>query len=210
MSTRRGFLAGAAATAAGVAGCLGGGSGVGGGCEVEQRQPVQEMPSPTLGADGAAVLVEVFEDFSCPHCATFSLEVFPRILSEYVEPGSVRYRHRDFPIPVRQWAWEAASAARQVQESADAAAFYSFAEGVYRNQSDFSLDVAQTLGDEVGVDGCGVRAAGARDTYRPVVEADKSDGEDRGVGGTPAVFVDGRQVPSPRFSDLQRAIESRL
>ncbi|MFB6256669.1 MAG: thioredoxin domain-containing protein [Haloplanus sp.] len=119
--TRRAYLAAAAGLGLGAtAGCLGGSSGGANGCTIEDEPTVGELPAPTLGSSDAGVTVMAFEDFACPHCATYSLEVFPQLRSEYVEPGVVRHEFHDFPIPVDEtWSWQAASAARGVQDETD-------------------------------------------------------------------------------------------
>lgn len=138
-NTRRAYLAATAgALTLGTAGCLGGGSGGSGndavaaiGCEVPERDTVSSLPTPVIGSEDASVVVDVWEDFACPHCATFAVDVAPQLRSEYVSEGIVRYRHHDFPIPVDEWwSWKGASAARAVQDEADDETFFDFAHTV--------------------------------------------------------------------------------
>jgi hypothetical protein len=133
--TRRAYLAAAAGVGLGTAaGCLGSGSGGAAGCTIEDEPTVSSLPAPTLGRSDAPVTVVAFEDFACPHCATYSLEVFPDIRPEYVETGVVRYQFRDFPVPVdERWSWQAASAARGVQDEMDDATFFEYAHALFEN-----------------------------------------------------------------------------
>ncbi|RDZ65009.1 protein-disulfide isomerase [Haloferax sp. Atlit-12N] len=223
-NTRRAYLAATAgALTLGTAGCLGGGSGGSGddavaaiGCEVPERDTVSSLPTPVIGSEDASVVVDVWEDFACPHCATFAVEVAPQLRSEYVSEGIVRYRHHDFPIPVDDWwSWKGASAARAVQDEADDETFFDFAHTLYENQSEFtggdaegSLSTLQSLANDADLDGCSVAAAASRERYRPLVEAERTEAVDeRGFQGTPTVLVDGEQV-APRWSDLQSAVEN--
>ncbi|MFC7129715.1 DsbA family protein [Haloferax chudinovii] len=223
-NTRRAYLAATAgALTLGTAGCLGGGSGGSGddavaaiGCEVPERDAVSSLPTPVIGSEDASVVVDVWEDFACPHCATFAVDVAPKLRSEYVSEGVVRYRHHDFPIPVDDWwSWKGASAARAVQDEADDETFFEFAHTLYENQSAFgggdaegSLSTLQSLADDADLDGCSVAAAASRERYRPLVEADRTEAVDeRGFQGTPTVLVGGEQV-APRWSDLQSAVEN--
>ncbi|RDZ55197.1 protein-disulfide isomerase [Haloferax sp. Atlit-6N] len=222
-NTRRAYLAATAgALTLGTAGCLGGGSGGSGddavaaiGCEVPARDTVDSLPTPVIGAEDASVVVDVWEDFACPHCATFAVEVAPQLRSEYVSEGVVRYRHHDLPIPVDDWwSWKGASAARAVQDEADDETFFEFAHTLYENQSEFtggdaegSLSTLRSLADDADLDGCSVAAAASRERYRPLIEAERTEAVDeRGFQGTPTVLVDGEQAP-PRWSDLQSAVE---
>lgn len=224
--TRRAYLATtASALALGSAGCLGGSGGSGGGggdgaitsldCDVPVRETVDSLPAPAMGPEDAAVVVDGWEDFACPHCATFSLEVLPKLESEYVSEGVVRYRHHDFPLPVSEWwSWKGASAARQVQSEADDETFFDFAHTLYEKQSAFTrgdaeerLSTLRGLANDAGLDGCSVAAAASRERYRPLLEAERSDAaDDRGFRGTPTVLVAGEQV-APRWDDIKSAIE---
>jgi protein-disulfide isomerase len=204
--TRRGYLA-AAGTVGLLAGCLGGGSRGTDDCSVGDEPTVSELPRPTLGDDAASVTVAAFEDFSCPHCATFSLEVLPELRSTYVDAGVVRYEHYDFPIPVdERWSWQAASAARGVQDETDAETFFEYAHALFANQDRYSARVLTDLADDVGAPGCAIQADALNETYRPVVEADRRRGREADIGGTPAVFVDGRPV-APTEDAISAAVE---
>jgi protein-disulfide isomerase len=216
-TTRRSFLAAVGGTAAvgATAGCLGGSAGaLPDGCDVGELDTVSSLPRPALGPPDAAVTVDVFEDFACPHCRTFVEEVYPEIKSTYVDPGDVRYRFFDFPIPVdEKWSWGAASAARAVQDRAGPEAFFEFTKGVFGNQGRLPEEghqVVYDLADDLGVDGCPVAAAAEQEPYRPVVEADREEGVAREVPGTPAVYVDGDLLDGAGWEIVDREIGSRL
>lgn len=199
--TRRAALRrGGALGIAGLAGCLGDSTG----------QTVDSLPAPTMGDTNAPVVVQGFEDFMCPHCGTFALQVLPDIESEYVEPGDVRYEHHDFPLPIGEWSWKAGSAARSVQDNVGNEAFFEFSKGMYRNMENYSLEVVEALAEEVGADPETVAADASGLTYKPVLEADRELGQQKGVSGTPTVFVNGSMTDDPSFDTVAAAIESEL
>jgi protein-disulfide isomerase len=210
MTTRRALLAAAGGSLIATTGCLGsvgGGSGGGGDCDLSARDEVQSLPVPSIGPDDAAVTISAFEDFACPHCRTYHLEELPSIESELVGDG-VRYEHYDFPIPVSErWSWAAASAARAVQDTTDDATFFDYSKALFENQNSYSMSLVQSLAEEVGADGCDVRAAAENARYRPVLEATRQNGVELGVRGTPTVFVNGQSVTAT-FSEVRRAVES--
>lgn len=218
-TTRRTYLAavGGAAVLGTTAGCLGSGgsaSAIPDGCDVGSLDAVSSLPRPALGPEDAPVTVDVFEDYACPHCKTFTQETYPEIKSNYVDSGEVRYRFFDFPIPVdEEWSWKAASAARAVQDRTDAETFFAFAKGVYDNQSRLSEEghqIVHDLANDLGVDGCPVAAAAEQEPYRSVVEADRQEGMDRDVPGTPAVYVDGEVLDGYGLETVDSAIRGRL
>jgi protein-disulfide isomerase len=175
---------------------------------------VNDLPRPTLGPSDAAVTVDVYEDYACPHCADFSLEVFPRIREEYISSGEIRYRFFDFPLPVdEQWSWGGAVAARAVQDRTDDETFFAYAKALFENQSDLTqsgFQLVHDLAEEQGVDGCAVYGAVEQETYRPVVEADRQHAVDNGYQSTPTVVVNGTALDSYGYDAISSAIDENL
>lgn len=197
--TRRGFLTASLAALGATAGCLGGGSGsdapTGSGTPTPTPVPGQPLPTPVAGDPEADVTVAVYEDYACPHCATYSESVYPQVRDDYLTAGTVRYEFNDFPIPVDQTvSWQAASAARAVQDEAGDEAYFTYSERLFANQNQLGPDTYADLTEGLDVDGETVRAAATGELYRPTVSGDREAGIDRGVEGTPAVFVDDEPV----------------
>jgi protein-disulfide isomerase len=51
-----------------------------------------------LGKSDAKLTIIEYASLSCPHCAKFNSEVLPRIRSEYIDKGLVRWVFRDYPL----------------------------------------------------------------------------------------------------------------
>ncbi|MFB6133437.1 MAG: DsbA family protein [Halanaeroarchaeum sp.] len=216
-ATRRGFLVtiGSAGTLS-LAGCAAGddaetSAGTNTTATTTRLRKVHSLPAPSLGPSDAPVTVEAYEDYACPHCRRYVEETLPEIRESYVTADAVRYEHHDFPIPVdERWSWQVASAARAVQDSVDAQAFFAFATSIYEHLGSYSLDVIGSTAAAVGADPAFVRTAAREETYRPVLEADRRRGVERGVRGTPTIFVNGEKLPSYEWSTVETAIESAL
>lgn len=215
---RRAYLTaiGSAATV-GLAGCLGGGESIQTSydCDLTSREPVSSLPQPTLGPDDASVTVDLFEDFACPHCATFATGSLQQLKTEYLDGESVRFRHFDFPIPVSEtWSYAVANAARSVQDSLTDAAFFEFSLAAYRNQADYTYELLADRADTVGADPCRVMRDISSETYDQVVAENKETGVSRGVESTPQIFVNGAKVTVPRdgdrYTQISNAIDANL
>jgi len=221
-TSRRAFLAGAAALTTASAGCLSGGSGSD--TPVEAGTPAfgtiaetatpterQPLPTPVAGDPEADVTVTVYEDYACPHCATYATEVFPQVAADYLESGDIRYEFYDFPVPVDETvSWEAANAARAVQAAAGPQAYYVYSERLFANQSSLGPSAYASLTEGLSVDGETVRGAATDRQYDQTVEANRQAGVDRGVQGTPTVLVDGDPVQwqEVAYEPVRDAIES--
>jgi protein-disulfide isomerase len=62
------------------------------------------LPDMSLGSASATVTITEFASMTCPHCATFDRSVFPKIKSEYIDTGKVRYLFREFPLDIKAMA----------------------------------------------------------------------------------------------------------
>jgi len=211
---RRGYLRGvlAGGITSVVAGCLGGTGGSSGrtdGSSGGSGGTVDSLPAPVQGDPEAGVTVQVFEDYACPHCRQYEEDVLPKLEADYVDPGTIRYEHHDFPIPVDdRWSWVAASAARGVQDHVGDAAFFEYTHALFEHQSEYSLSLVASLAGDVGADGETIREAADAQTYRPVLEADRELGLQMGLDGTPEVYVDGEQTADHAYETIASAIEN--
>lgn len=194
-STRRKYLVGVAAGVAGsLAGCFGGGTTEG------------ELSTPVTGEADANVVVKSWEDFRCPHCRHFHLEILPKIEENYVSKGTARFERHDFPLPIDNLSWTTAVAARSVQAQEGDEAYWTFAEAAYERQSELSIGVIREIASDAGADPDQVETDAESDEYRPTVNADRQSGRDMGVSATPSVFVDGEQVTN-RYGAIATAID---
>ncbi len=51
-----------------------------------------------LGAANAPITIVEYASLTCPHCAQFHTETLPKLKSEYIDTGKVKYVFRDFPL----------------------------------------------------------------------------------------------------------------
>ena len=51
-----------------------------------------------LGDDEAIVKIQIFSSLTCPHCASFHIEVVPEIMKKFVETGKAQLIFIDFPL----------------------------------------------------------------------------------------------------------------
>ncbi|AEM57103.1 DSBA oxidoreductase [Haloarcula hispanica N601] len=211
--TRRGLLAATVGAIGAMAGCAGGSSESesAGTTETPTPLPGQPLSTPVAGDPEADVTVAVYEDYACPHCATYSESVFPQLRDDYLADGTVRYEHHDFPIPVdEEISWQAASAARAVQDNVGDGAFFTYSKRLFANQNQLGPDTYAELTEGLDVDGETVRAAATGELYRPTVSGDRDAGIDRGVQGTPTVFVNDERVEWSEiaYEPVRSAIEA--
>jgi len=67
--------------------------------ELEANGPLDDVP---LGAASAPVTIIEYASMTCPHCAAFENQVFPKLKEKYIDTGKVRFIMRLFPTPPAQ------------------------------------------------------------------------------------------------------------
>jgi protein-disulfide isomerase len=140
---------------------------------------------PSRGPAQAPVTIVEFSDFQCPYCSRAET-VVNEVLAAYKD--KVRLVYRDYPLPGHADATKAAEAAHC---AGDQNKYWEMHGRLFANQQ--KLDVpslkahAKALGlDQGAFDKCLDSGEKAK-----VVEANRKAGEEAGVTGTPAFFVNG-------------------
>ncbi len=115
--------------------------------------PAELADGYALGSPDAPVTVEVWEDFQCPFCQRFTLEVEPLLVERYVQDGDVRLVFRNLPFLGDESHWAAVAASL----AADQDKFWPFHDYLFanlrgENRGSYSLDRFLEIGEAVGLD----------------------------------------------------------
>ncbi len=169
---------------------------------------------PTLGNPNSKVTVVAFEDFKCPFCRQYSLTVFPRVEKNFIQTGKIYYGFYNFPF-IGPDSYTAAVAAECVFHQ-KASLFWPYFHLLYRAQKNETTDWAtpsylvQVASYVPGVNTTALRSCIAANRYLKVVKANKQLGIQDGVQGTPSIFVNGKLLANPSYSQLASAINRDL
>jgi protein-disulfide isomerase len=52
----------------------------------------------SVGSETAPVTIIEYASLTCPHCAAFATETFPKLKTAYIDTGKVRFIFREFPL----------------------------------------------------------------------------------------------------------------
>lgn len=200
MSRRAAITAAALAAMATVAGCSGQGSA--GAAQGDM----------TLGAaEGAKVTVVEYASVTCGHCAVWQETVWPEFKAKYVDNDKVRFVFREFPTPPQ----DVAVAGFLLARCAGDDKYFDVIHQIMASQREWMTGVpprdsliriahAAGLSDQQFND-C-VRDEDAIKAMETRIRA----AVDAGVSGTPAFFVNGRQVADSSLSGLSEVIDAEL
>jgi len=65
---------------------------------VAQLMAEQALPDLWLGDAKAPVTIVEYASLTCSHCAHFTIKSLPKLKSDFIDKGKVRYTLRDFPL----------------------------------------------------------------------------------------------------------------
>lgn len=166
---------------------------------------------PVLGAAAAPVTMVVFEDFRCPGCQNFELNVMPGIRRDYVDGGRVQVVYMNLPVLGPASDHVARIGECVFRQSNDA--FWEMKTPLYRAQAELgdgrrALELALTYAP--GIDAAQVDACMADPSSLDAVRADAATAAALGLRSTPSVVVNGVAVATPSDAAVRAAIDAAL
>jgi len=102
-------------------------------------KPVASLGAPVkaYGSSSAPITMEVFSDYECPSCRNLFETTLRPMIADYVAAGKVYLVHRDFPLPMHKYGYEAA---RWLNASARVGHFQEVEAALYDNQNAWAAD----------------------------------------------------------------------
>jgi protein-disulfide isomerase len=176
-------------------------------------QQIDAAGQPLLGDPAAPVTMAVFEDFRCPGCQSFELNVMPDIRRDYVEGGRVRVLYVNLPVVNPVAASEHVARVGECVFRQSNEAFWEMKTPLYRAQSELAnarrvVELALTYAP--GIDPGALDACLGDPASLQAVRDDAALATRLGVRSTPTVIVNGVPVSSPSASAVRAALDAAL
>jgi protein-disulfide isomerase/copper chaperone CopZ len=180
--------------------------------------PSQDNTQPTIqtfeittkdhvrGDFNAPITLVEFSDFECPFCARH-YPTLKKILEDY--KGKVRLVYKHFPLSFHPNAQKAAEASECAAEQGK---FWEYHDKLFENfQNGYSLEKFKQWAKELGLDTTKFNDCLDSGKYAQKVKNDYQEGLQKGVKGTPSVFVNGELVVGAvPYEVLKQKIDSLL
>jgi protein-disulfide isomerase len=171
----------------------------------------------TLGNPTAPVQIEIFSDFTCPHCKVMHETMLPQLIKDFVTPGKVYIVDRAFPLtgPGHEHSREAFGFA---VASARAGKYQAVADALYAKQAVWTVDgnvwatVAAVLSP---AEQKKVQAQATDPAVLAEIEAEYQEAIASGLNQTPTLVVTsgGKRYPlppAPNYELLKSMIDGLL
>ena len=176
----------------------------------EEIKPIAEMVQGDLGAP-----IEMIEyaSFTCPHCATFHADVYPKLKINYIDKGLVKFIYREVYFD-KYGMW-----ASMIARCAGADRFFGMTDQIYRKQSNWARaesDVAivtqlRKIGLLAGLDESQLNAClqdGVK--LRALVEWYSENAKRDEIKSTPTLIINGEKHSNQSYEQLTEILDKIL
>ena len=176
----------------------------------EEIKPIAEMVQGDL--DAPIEMIE-YASFTCPHCATFHADVYPKLKINYIDKGLVKFIYREVYFD-KYGMW-----ASMIARCAGADRFFGITDQIYRKQSNWARaesDVAivtqlRKIGllaglDESQLSSClqdGVKLRALVEWYSENAKRDK-------IKSTPTLIINGAKHSNQSYEQLAEILDEIL
>ena len=160
---------------------------------------------PAKGPKTAKVTIVEFSDFQCPYCSR-GKKVMEEVVAKYGD--KVRLVFRDFPLDFHDKAQKAAEAG---QCANDQGKFWAMHDWMFDNQQTLDIPALKGAAKTMGMDSTAFDSCLDSGKHAALVKKNTKDGQEAGVRGTPAFFVNGvflsGALPFEKFkTEIDRAL----
>lgn len=141
-----------------------------------------------------------YASMTCPHCSDFHNETFPKIKSDLIETGKVKYIFRDFPLD--QYAMAGTLIANCVSEDR----YFDVINVLLKTQKKWIQNGYQgllSIAKNFGLSISQVEMCLSDEKLIKLIESNMSIATNSfGITGTPSVFVNGKKISSLDYQEM--------
>jgi len=169
------------------------------------------LPDMALGPADAAITMAEYASITCPHCAAFNENVFPKIKAAYIDTGKIRYVFHEFPLdPIAA----ASSVLSRCIANGDSAKFFAVTDMLFKQDWSKVTKPRETLnliGKQAGLDERQVETCLKDDTLFNGIVASRTNAAKLGVNATPTFLINGEKIVGMQpFEEFDRRFKALL
>jgi protein-disulfide isomerase len=182
------------------------------GAAADVAKPVS-LPDMAVGPADAAVTIVEYASMTCPHCAAFTEQVFPKIKSEFIDTGKIRFVFREFPLDIKA---AAGSMLARCIAKTDSGKYFAVVDLLFKQQNEWAgpktTEVLKRIGKQAGLTEQNVEDCLKDQALLDKIAADqKYANEVLKVNSTPTFFINGEMLKGETsFEEFAKKINPLL
>lgn len=166
------------------------------------------LPDKMLGKPDAPVTMIEYSSLTCSHCATFHVEVYPKLKERYIDPGKVRLILREFPLD------QVAMAGAMLARCADDDKYFPLVDALFSSQKGWAFaenryQALLRLARQAGFTQETFDACLKNQELMTALIAGRTRGSEAfGINSTPTFFINGeKHVGALSFEELSKILD---
>jgi protein-disulfide isomerase len=169
------------------------------------RFAVDTAGAPRLGPPAAPVTIVEFSDYQCPYCRAMQ-PVLEQLAGKYGDRLSLVVKN----FPLANLHPQAPTAAEAALCAGEQGKYWDYRKALYESKA-LDAETVSELARQVDLDAEAFRGCVASRRQKPRVEQDAAEGQQLGVSGTPAYFVNGVFLSGVQpLAAFEKLIEAEL
>jgi protein-disulfide isomerase len=180
--------------------------------QTEPSTPI-EVVDFGLGPQDAPVKIVEYASFTCPHCARFHSDVYPKLKADYIDAGKVRFEYREVYFD-RYGLW-----AGMIARCGGEMRYFGILDIIFNTQKEWAgSDNPATVAENLKKIG---RTAGLEDAAMDACLQDKPMAEAMlahyqtnfaadGIEGTPTFMINGTKHTNMAYEEMKSIIDAEL
>ena len=172
---------------------------------------IEALTEKVLGNENAPITLIEYASLTCHHCATFHNEVLPKIKSDYIDTGKLKFIYRDFPLD------HYALMASMIARCAGNKKFFTFLKVLFKEQPKWTAakDPFIALGHIARIGGIGKEefksCVGNKAIEDGILKSRIEADREFKIESTPTLIINGEKYDGSRtFKKLKKYIDKLL
>lgn len=168
-----------------------------------------------IGCEEAKHVIIEYSSLSCPHCAQYYKDVFPKVKSEIINKCKAKYVYRDFPTT--RSALKGVAVVHCISTGADGKVngeeFFKFTQLLFNSQATwaFSDSYEANLSKILGITGISQEKISScmsnSDLMGEIVAKSFISMKALNMSKSPSIFIDGVEIPVAKFDQINDAVK---
>ncbi|MBI1417025.1 MAG: thioredoxin domain-containing protein [Limimaricola sp.] len=171
------------------------------------------VPDMTLGNPDAKVTVIEYGSFTCPHCAEFHADQWPKIDANYVQTGKIKFIYREL-VRNRPDIW-----ASMLARCDGGLRYFGISDLLFKRQQDWAAggDMAsiasglRQMGKVAGFDDATLeKCLGDATMAQSILSVSQTNADRDGIQGTPTFLINGVKYTNMSYEDFAKILDAQL
>ena len=163
------------------------------------------------GSADAPVTVIEYASLTCPHCASFARDIFPKIKAEYIDTGKVKFLYRNFLLNRLDLAASTVARCGDMKQTKKLMSVLFSRQNEWARAEDPQDALASLARRTVNMSRTDFdRCLSNVDMHKNLVAMTSKGADTFKVSGTPSVLVNGVMTENYGFEAVKKAIDAAL